>query len=84
MKTRLIRIGNSQGIRIPKTLVDQCRLQGSIALEVRGGHLVIRPVRKTRKGWEEAFRNMAEGGDDRLPEWDSLPATDWDKTEWTW
>lgn len=66
MKTNVIRIGNSRGIRIPKTLLEQCHLRNEVELEVRDDHLVVRPAAKPRSGWEDAFRRMHEQGDDAL------------------
>lgn len=84
MKTRLIRIGNSRGIRIPKAFLDQCDLKETVELEAQDGCLTIRPVDAVRKGWEEAFRQMAETGDDVLLDEDVLPVTAWDETDWEW
>jgi len=67
MKTKVVRIGNSQGVRIPKTLLEQCSLQGAVELEVREGQLVLRSATRPRAGWGEAFRRMREHGDDLLP-----------------
>ena len=67
MKTRIIKIGNSQGIRIPKLLLEQSRLGEEVELEVRDSQIVIRPAgSRPRQGCEEAFRAMSERGDDRL------------------
>jgi antitoxin MazE len=66
MRTRIVRIGNSQGIRIPKALLDETGLQGDVEISVRGGSLVIQAVRQPRAGWEQAFREMALRGDDQL------------------
>lgn len=84
MKTSLVRIGNSRGIRIPKTILEQCRLSETVELEVEKDCLVIRPARKPRSGWEDAFRLMAEQGDDALLDRESLASTRWDRTEWEW
>ena len=84
MKTNIVRIGNSRGIRIPKSLIEQCGLGNVVELEVQGGQLVIRPADRARAGWEEAFRRMAEQGDDELLDRASLPPTEWDATEWEW
>ena len=84
MRTSIIRIGNSLGIRIPKVLLDQCRLGGSVELEVKDDHLVVRPIRKPRGGWDEAFRRMAQHGDDALLDRGALSQTEWDRTEWKW
>ena len=84
MKTRIVRIGNSRGIRIPKALLEQCRLGSTVELEVQDGQLVVRPVERPRLGWDEAFRQMAEQGDDQLLDRGALPSTDWDTREWEW
>ena len=84
MKTTVVRIGNSRGIRIPKTLLEQCRLAETVELEVKNNHLVVRPARKPRSGWDEAFHRMAQEGGDALLDRDSLAPTRWDRTEWEW
>lgn len=84
MKTNVIRIGNSRGIRIPKTLLERCHLRDEVELEVVDEHLVVRPATKPRSGWENAFREMHERGDDALLAWEALSPTQWDKTEWQW
>ena len=66
LRTRIIKIGNSQGIRIPKILLDQLGLGEEVELAVQEDQLVIRPIRHPRYGWDEQFRMMAEHGDDRL------------------
>lgn len=84
MKTALIRIGNSRGVRIPKAFLEECRLQDEVDLEVQDDHLVIRAAARPRMGWDEAFRRMSERGDDALLDEGSLPSTKWDTTEWEW
>jgi len=83
MKANVVRIGNSRGIRIPKTLLEHCHLTDAVELEVQDDHLVIRRSSKPRQGWEDAFRRMHQHGDDRLLDQKS-PATKWDRTEWRW
>jgi len=84
MKTNIVRIGNSRGIRIPKTLLKQCRLGEAVELEVEKDRLVIRPAKKPRSGWDEAFREMAQRGDDVLLDREATTPSDWDRTEWEW
>jgi antitoxin MazE len=84
MKTAVIRIGNSRGIRIPKVLLEQCRLQDDVELEVQDGDLIIRAARRARSGWDEAFQKMSERGEDALLDRDALAPTRWDETEWEW
>jgi antitoxin MazE len=84
MKTRIVPIGNSQGIRIPKPLLDETGLSGEVEISAAEDALVIRPSRKPRSGWAAAFQRMAECGDDALI--DELPPSlsDWDEGEWEW
>lgn len=84
MKTHIVRIGNSRGLRLPKTILAQCGLEDAVEIEVEDNHLVVRPARDARAGWNEAFVAMAKHGDDILLDPDALKPTDWDKVEWRW
>ena len=84
MKAHLVRIGNSQGVRIPKPLLEQTGLQDEVEIEVKDDHLVIRAVSHPRAGWAEAFQAMAEHGDDALLDGDALCLTRWEEEEWEW
>ena len=81
MVARIVRIGNSQGLRIPKPLIAQIGIRDEVEIKVYRGTLVIRPVAKARAGWAEAFKAMAQRGDDGLLDADSLPPTVWDEEE---
>jgi antitoxin MazE len=83
-KTRIIKIGNSQGIRIPKLLLEQVDLGEEVELEVQEGQLVIRSARGPRQGWEEQFEAMAQRGDDNLLAGEALNLNSWDTDEWEW
>ena len=83
VKTRIIKIGNSQGIRIPKPLLEQSGLQEEVELKVEENRIVIQAVSHPRRGWEEAFGAMAEQGDDALLDPDVIES-EWDETEWQW
>jgi len=82
MKARIIRIGNSRGVRIPKSLLEQSHLTDEVRIEARENEIVISPARLPRQGWDEAFRAMAERRDDRLL--DKPRSTSFDETEWQW
>jgi antitoxin MazE len=84
MKTQIIRIGNSQGIRIPKLYLQQTGLGQEVELEVQDNELVIRSTRRPRQGWAEAFQAMAEHGDDKLLDENSMNQSSWDEAEWQW
>jgi antitoxin MazE len=83
MKTRIVPIGNSQGIRIPKLLLEQTGLAGEVEISARDDTLVIRPGRKPRAAWAAAFREMAERGDDALLD-GAASLSDWDEGNWEW
>jgi antitoxin MazE len=83
MKTTLVAIGNSRGVRIPKPFIEQCAFGSEAFMTVEHGTVVIRPVRKSRSGWERAFQKMAEHQDDALID-ATAPASAWDASEWEW
>jgi antitoxin MazE len=83
IKTRLVKIGNSHGVRIPKVVRDQVGLTDAVELEVQGDQLVIRSSSAARATWGEQFRQMAERGDDTLLDGEQ-PLSAWDTTEWEW
>ncbi|MFH1147149.1 MAG: AbrB/MazE/SpoVT family DNA-binding domain-containing protein [Pseudomonadota bacterium] len=82
--TRIVRIGNSRGIRIPKVILDQTALGDEVQLEVLQNQIVIRPTRQSRQDWEEQFRAMAEHGDDRLLDQEVTSFSSWDEAQWEW
>lgn len=84
MKTNIVRIGNSLGIRLPKSILAQCKLEGTVELDVEDNRLVIRSARAPRADWDRAFAGMAAQGDDVLLDRDVLTPTEWDTTEWRW
>ena len=84
MRTNIIRIGNSQGVRIPKILLEQSRLGTEVELEVENDMILIRSASHPREGWGEKFRLMAESADDRMIDEDLSGLTEWDEDEWEW
>jgi len=66
MEVSIIKIGNSKGIRLSKTLLDKYNIQDTVEVILEKGQIVIKPLSRPRKGWEKAFKKMAENGDDRL------------------
>ena len=84
MKSRIVKIGNSQGIRIPKLLIEQSGIAEEVEIELSGNALVIRLARPPRYGWEDSFRAMAADGDDALLDAGSSGTSRWDDEEWEW
>jgi antitoxin MazE len=82
MKARLVRIGNSRGIRLPKPVIEEAGLAQDVELHVRGNTVVISSRRAVRAGWAEAARQMLEAGHDRLL--DKPSATRFDEEQWRW
>lgn len=85
MKTKLIQIGNSQGVRIPKPLIEESGITGEVEMILRDNEIVLRSADTVRNGWEESFKKMAEKGDDDIIDKDEIGSlSDWDETEWEW
>jgi antitoxin MazE len=66
MEVSVIKIGNSKGIRLSKTIIDRYNIHDSVELILDKGHIIIKPSSKPRKGWDKAFIEMHKNGDDKL------------------
>lgn len=67
MKVSVVPIGNSKGIRIPKPLLDQCRIRAAVDLKIQGRRIILTPVKsKPREGWQAAAERMRAADDDEL------------------
>jgi antitoxin MazE len=85
MRTKIIRIGNSQGVRIPKPLIEESGITKEIEMILRDNEIVLRSADTIRKDWEASFERMAEQSDDvLLDQKEHEKPSDWDETEWTW
>jgi antitoxin MazE len=82
MRAHIVRIGNSRGLRIPKTLLEACGIRDSVDLSIENGRLIVKPIQKVREGWAAAAQQMAERGDDVLL--DPEVPTSFDGDEWEW
>ena len=83
MKTELVRIGNSRGIRIPKPLIEQCGLGETVELRVTNEGLIISPGRQPRHKWDNAFRAASDAANDELMLEITEP-NEFDRKEWRW
>jgi len=81
-KARIVRIGNSQGLRVPKALLEQAQLPAEVELYAEPGRLIVRAARKPRAGWAAAAKAARGNGADRLL--DRATATRFDEKEWLW
>ncbi len=70
MHTTLIKIGNSQGVRLPKAVIEQAGLEQELDLQVVDGAVVIRAAGSVRSGWMEAAAKCHAAGEDAMEEWD--------------
>jgi len=82
MKTRLVRIGNSRGVRLPKAIIDQAGLTEEVELGVRDGAVIIARPTSARSGWADAAKQMRERDGDLLL--DPPVPTLFDAKEWDW
>ena len=75
MQTQVIQVGNSLGIRLPKSVLESCSLEKSAKLDIqtRSGSIVLKPIRKSRDGWAQAFQDAPALQEDL---WGDLPLTD--------
>jgi antitoxin MazE len=84
MKAQIVSIGNSQGIRIPKTLLEQSNLSGEVDLELCDSGIIIKKTKNPRENWEEAFKAMAENDDDEISSDGLGIKSAFDKDHWRW
>ncbi len=85
MKTKVVKIGNSRGIRIPKSLIHESGLKDEVELEVSDGQIIIKPISANRESWDAAFKKMAKKREDILLDNESiLSQSKWDQEEWEW
>jgi len=82
LKAKLVRIGNSRGVRIPKPLIEQANLTDDVDLQVRGASIVISSEATPRKGWAQAAQELHRRGGDEM----AFPVanTKFDLDEWQW
>ncbi len=81
MRSKIVRIGNSQGVRLPKLMIEQAGLSEEVELRVEAGQIVIAAPRVARSGWAEAAQRAHARGDDAL---EASGSTRFDETEWEW
>ncbi len=66
METSIIKIGNSKGLRLSKTILEKYNIKEKVELILEKGQIILRPIKKPRKNWEEEFKKMRLNNDDRL------------------
>ncbi|RAV27697.1 AbrB/MazE/SpoVT family DNA-binding domain-containing protein [Sinomicrobium soli] len=66
METSIIKIGNSKGLRLSKTILEKYNIRDKVELILEKGQIVLRPVAVPRHNWEKEFKEMSKKGDDKL------------------
>ena len=84
MKSRIVKIGNSRGIRIPKPLIEEVGIDEEVEISIQGNNLIISPAHPPRSGWAGAFASMAASGDDQVLDITGGQMSSWDDEEWEW
>ena len=83
MITKTIKIGNSRGVRIPKSITEQCSIDNEVELEVKNNRIIIKPTSNKRVDWDKAFKLMHENKDDILLDEEYLrKQSTWDNEGW--
>ena len=82
MKAQIIQIGNSQGIRIPKALLQETGISGDVELEVHSEGILIKNIKKPRSDWDGKFKSAVEMDDD-VVDGDRV-SSEFEKKEWQW
>ncbi|MCA9185905.1 MAG: hypothetical protein R3E01_09895 [Pirellulaceae bacterium] len=72
MKTNLVKIGNSKGVRLPKAVIEQAQLTDELQLEVGAGVVILRAIRSVRRNWGEDAARCRAASEDDLSDWDTV------------
>jgi len=83
MRAKIIKIGNSQGLRIPKSFIEECNIQKTVAIKVHKNSLVITPCNEIRKDWDKKFSISKDDDDQSLSILLNSPNS-FDKEGWKW
>jgi antitoxin MazE len=66
METAIIKIGNSKGLRLSKTILDKYNIKDKVEIILEKGRIIIMPIERPRQNWETAFEIMSKEGDDQM------------------
>ena len=66
METAIIKIGDSKGVRLSKSILEQYNITEKVELILEKGRIILKPIEKPRKNWEASFKQMKENNDDEL------------------
>jgi antitoxin MazE len=82
MEVPIINIGNSKGILLSKTILEKYGFVDKLEITMKEKHIELKPVTPPRQGWDEAFKEMHERGDDKLLIDDVLDDDLFEQWEW--
>lgn len=84
--SRLVKIGNSKGVRLPKTLLEMSGIKDEIQIFIDNGQIIICPLEKNnpRLGWQKSFQEMAQENHDQILDQEIVSTSSWDDLEWEW
>ena len=66
METAIIKIGNSKGLRLSKTILEKYNIKDKVEIILETGQIILKPIEEPRKDWEAAFDKMNKEGDDKM------------------
>ena len=66
METAIIKIGNSKGLRLSKTILDKYNIKDKVEIILEMGRIILKPIEAPRQNWETAFEKMNNEGDDKM------------------
>ena len=83
-RARLVKMGDSRGIRLPRLFLEQAEVDEEVELEIQDGQVIVRLVPRPRRDWEKQFDGMTARGDDRLLDSKTFSLSSWDEEKWVW
>ena len=82
MKAKLVQIGNSRGVRLPKPMIEKARLRDDVDIHVIEGSIIITSNLNPRNSWADSAKRLHDQNGDVLL--DQANSTAFDETEWKW
>ncbi len=66
MEASIIKIGNSKGLRLSKSILEKYHIGEKVEVILEKGRIILKPIKKPRNNWEKAFKEMHSENDDQL------------------
>ncbi len=84
MDLKIVQIGNSLGIRIPKAILEKCGFKKRVHMSLKGSNIVLEPLKSAREGWDEAFEKIDKKYPKEKLDWEFKGQNKWDEEGWEW